>query len=325
MKDLLVGDIGGTNARFALWREQRLEAVRVLATADFATPQQAIRAYLEDLGQTLAEVDAVCLACAGPVRGDEFRFTNNHWRLNRPDFCRELGLSELLLINDFYAMALGMTRVRPEELTEVCPGSADPERPRLVIGPGTGLGVGTLLPLGDGLWRALPGEGGHVDLPIGSLREAELWQHLHRQQGHVSAENILSGSGLLTLYRASCALDGREAVLASPAEVTEAALAGEPYARQVLEQFCCFLGRVAGNNVLTLGARGGVYIAGGMVPRFADFFLASGFARCLRDKGLMSRYFDDIPVWLVRAEYPGLLGAGEALQRAMEGRQAGLA
>ncbi|WP_443192410.1 glucokinase [Pseudomonas indica] len=325
MKLGLVGDIGGTNARFALWRDERLEAVRVLATADFPTPEQAIRAYLDEIGQAVAEVDAVCLACAGPVRGDEFRFTNNHWRLNRPDFCRQLGLSELLLINDFSAMALGMTRVLPEELVEVCQGSIDPERPRLVIGPGTGLGVGTLLPLGDDLWRALPGEGGHVDLPIGSLREAELWRHLHGIQGHVSAENILSGSGLLTLYRASCALDGRETQLSSPAEVTDAALAGDAFAVQVLEQFCCWLGRVAGNNVLTLGARGGVYIAGGMVPRFADFFLVSGFVRCFREKGFMSRYFDDIPVWLVRAEYPGLLGAGVALQQAREGRQAGLA
>jgi glucokinase len=313
VKLALVGDIGGTNARFALWRDDALESVRVLPTAAYPRPEDAILAYLAELGQSPAEVDAVCLACAGPVHGDLFVFTNNHWRLSRTGFCAELGLSELLLINDFTAMALGMSRVREEELLEVCPGQVEPERPRLVIGPGTGLGVGTLLPLGEGRWGALPGEGGHVDLPVASLREAQLWRHLHGQFGHVSAENILSGGGLLTLYRASCTVDGREPLFATPAEVTAAALAGEAYAVEVLDQFCCWLGRVAGNNVLTLGARGGVYIAGGIVPRFAEFFRQSGFARSFADKGVMSRYFEGIPVWLVLAEYPGLMGAGVAL------------
>lgn len=317
MKLGLVGDIGGTNARFALWRNERLEAVRVLAVADFPTPEQAIRSYLETIGQDVAEVEAVCLACAGPVQGDEFRFTNNHWRLSRAEFCRRLGLCELLLINDFSAMALGMTRLRPDELMEICPGSADPERPRLVIGPGTGLGVGTLLPLGDGRWRALPGEGGHVDLPIGNLREMALWQVLYQRLGHVRAEDVLSGNGLLQLYRASCSVDGQEPVLASPAQITAAALAGDARAAAVLEQFCVWLGRVAGDDVLTLGARGGVYIVGGVVPRFAELFKASGFARALADKGCMSGYFDGIPVWLVTAEYPGLEGAGVALQQSL--------
>lgn len=322
MKSALVGDIGGTNARFALWHDGHLEAVRVLATADFASPEQAIRAYLAELGQPLAAVDAVCLACAGPVTGDEFRFTNNHWRLSRSAFCRELGLRELLLINDFSAMALGMTRLHGNQLLPVCPGEGEAGRPSLVIGPGTGLGVGTLLPLGDGRWGALPGEGGHVDLPVGNLREESLWKYLHMQLGHVSAESVLSGAGLLRLYQASCALDGRVQQLNSAAEVTAAALAGDLYAGAVLEQFCAWLGRVAGNNVLTLGARGGVYIVGGMVPRFAEFFLASGFARSFADKGCMSDYFQGIPVWLVTAEYPGLLGAGAALQQALAHSQA---
>lgn len=317
MKLALVGDIGGTNARFALWRDEQLESVRVLATADYPGPEPAIRAYLSELGLALGSVDSVCLACAGPVDGDLFRFTNNHWRISRSAFCRELQVRELLLINDFSAMALGMTRLRDDERLPVCPGTAEIERPCVVIGPGTGLGVGTLLALADGSWLALPGEGGHVDLPIGSPREAELWQQLYRQLGHVRAEDVLSGSGLLLLYRTVCALDGHEPRLSSPAEVTAAALAGDAVAVAVLEQFCCWLGRAAGNNVLSLGARGGVYIVGGVVPRFAEFFLASGFARCLRDKGCMSDYFDGIPVWLVTAEYPGLMGAGVALQQTL--------
>lgn len=317
MKLALVGDIGGTNARFALWRDERLESVRVLATADFACPEQAIARYLADLGLAPGSVAAVCLACAGPVSGEHFRFTNNHWRLARTAFCRELQVDELLLINDFSAMALGMTRLREHERVQVCPGIAEPGSPAVVIGPGTGLGVGTLLALDDGRWQALPGEGGHVDLPIGSLREAALWQQLFSQLDHVRAEDVLSGGGLLQLYRAVCALDGHAPRLASPAEVSAAALAGEPVAVEVLEQFCAWLGRVAGNNVLTLGARGGVYIVGGVVPRFAAFFQASGFARSFSSKGCMSGYFEGVPVWLVTAEYPGLEGAGVALQQAL--------
>ncbi|HSX86469.1 MAG TPA: glucokinase [Pseudomonas sp.] len=318
MKLALVGDIGGTNARFALWRDEELESVRVLPVADYPGPEQAIRVYLADLGLPLGSIDSVCLACAGPVDGDLFRFTNNHWQISRTAFCRELQVRELLLVNDFTAMALGMTRLHDDERISVCPGEAERDRPCVVIGPGTGLGVGTLLALADGSWRALPGEGGHVDLPIGTPREAELWQQLYRQLGHVRAEDVLSGGGLLQLYAAICALDGHAPRLSSPPEVTAAALAGDPVAGAVLEQFCCWLGRAAGNNVLTLGARGGVYIVGGVVPRFAELFLASGFAKSFRDKGRMSDYFDGIPVWLVTAQYPGLMGAGVALQQRLD-------
>jgi len=315
----LVGDIGGTNARLALWRDGRLDHVRVLSTAAFAGPEQAIRSYLDTLGRHADELDRVCLACAGPVSGDEFRFTNNHWVISRTAFCRDLGLSDLLLINDFSAMALGVTCLRQDELLDVRPGVVVADCPRLVLGPGTGLGVGTLLPDTRGGWHALAGEGGHVDLPIGSEREADLWSYLHRQLGHVSAENLLSGSGLVSLYRASCALDGKTLRFDSAAEVTRAALEGDAQAIAVLEQFCTWLGRVAGNAALTLGARGGVYLAGGMLPRFADFLVASGFLAAFQAKGEMSGYLMHIPVWLVTAEQPGLLGAGLALQRSLAG------
>lgn len=315
----LVGDIGGTNARFALWRDQQIESVRVLPTIDYPRPEDAICAYLRGVGQSVEALQAVCLACAGPVSGDEFVFTNNHWRLSRKAFCQELGLSDLLLINDFTAMALGMTRLREGELISVCEGQSELGRARLVIGPGTGLGVATLLPMPDGSWHALPGEGGHVCLPIGSVREAALWGRLHAKLGHVNAEAVLSGGGLLELYRASCALDGEPATLTAPAEVTAAALNGDATAAAVLEQFCVWLGRIAGDNVLTTGARGGVYLAGGIVPRFVEFFMRSGFRQSFRDKGCMSRYFDDVPVWMVTADYPGLEGAGVALQPLLEG------
>ncbi|MCO7516609.1 glucokinase [Pseudomonas guariconensis] len=318
MKALLVGDIGGTNARFALWRDNRLHAVQVLATADYTRPEQAIEAYLAEQGIGRGALAAVCLAVAGPVDGDEFRFTNNHWRLSRRAFCQALQVERLLLLNDFSAMALGMTRLQDGEYRQVCPGEADPARPALVIGPGTGLGVGTLLRLDEQRWLALPGEGGHVDLPVGNTREAAIHQQIHRQIGHVSAETVLSGGGLVRLYQAICALDGDTPRHKTPAQITDAALGGEPRAMAVIEQFCRFLGRVAGNNVLTLGARGGVYIVGGVIPRFAELFLHSGFAASFADKGCMSGYFEGLPVWLVTAEFSGLLGAGVALQQALQ-------
>ncbi|WP_342649582.1 glucokinase [Pseudomonas sp. REB1044] len=316
MKALLVGDIGGTNARFALWRDNGLHAVQVLATADYSSPEQAIEAYLHEQGIACGGVSDVCLSVAGPVDGDDFRFTNNHWRLNRTAFCNTLQVQRLLLLNDFSAMALGMTRLKPGEFVEVCPGQADQARPALIIGPGTGLGVGTLLNLNKH-WMALPGEGGHVDLPVGNAREAAIHQHIQGQIGHVSAETVLSGGGLVRLYQAICALDGAAAQHKTPAQITEAALGGEPRALAVIEQFSRFLGRVAGNNVLTLGARGGVYIVGGVIPRFVELFLRSGFATSFADKGCMSGYFPGVPVWLVTAEFSGLLGAGVALQQVL--------
>lgn len=317
MKVALVGDIGGTNARFALWRDDALHAVRVFATADYTSPEQAIGVYLAEQGIARGELDAVCLAVAGPVSGDEFRFTNSHWRLSRDAFCATLQVAHLLLINDFSAMALGMTRLRDNERTTVCEGEADLTRPALVIGPGTGLGVGSLLRLEEGRWLAMPGEGGHVDLPVGNAREAAIREVIAEQTGHVSAETVLSGGGLLRLYQAICSLDGHTPTLTSPAAITDAALAGEPLALAVIEQFSRFLGRVAGNNVLTLGGRAGVYIVGGVIPRFAGLFLRSGFAESFADKGCMSGYFKGVPVWLVTAEFAGLLGAGVALQQAL--------
>ncbi|MEB0077576.1 glucokinase [Pseudomonas sp. CCI3.2] len=316
MKLALVGDIGGTNARFAIWEDDTLHSVRVFPTIDYASPEKALEVYLEDLDLHPGEVGSVCLAVAGPVGGDEFHFTNSHWRISRSEFCAHLKVDNLLMVNDFTAMALGMTRLKDDEYLTVCHGIPEEGRPRVVIGPGTGLGVGTLIGLADNHWLALPGEGGHVDLPLGTPREAQIWARLMTEHEHVSAETILSGAGLLLLYKTSCSLDNLEPTLKSPAAITSAAVAGDPIAAAVLEQFCCWLGRVAGNNVLTVGGRGGVYICGGVIPRFSDFFMASGFARSFAEKGLMKDYFKGVPVWLVTAEYPGLMGAGVALQQA---------
>jgi glucokinase len=317
----MVGDIGGTNARFAIWEDDQLHSIRVFPTVDYASPEKALLIYLQDLELQLGDVGSICLAVAGPVTGDDFHFTNSHWKINRQKFCAALKIDNLIMVNDFTAMALGMTRLREDEYLTVRHGKGDPNAARVVIGPGTGLGVGTLIRTGASHWTAVPGEGGHVDLPVGTAREALLWTRLMAEHEHVSAETILSGAGLLLLYQVSCALDEIEPVLKSPAAITSAAVSGDPVASAVLEQFCVFLGRVAGNNVLTVGGRGGVYIAGGVIPRFVEFFKQSGFNKALAQKGLMKDYFKDVPVWLVTAEYPGLMGAGVALDQAAANRQ----
>ncbi|HCE7478730.1 TPA: glucokinase [Pseudomonas aeruginosa] len=315
----LVGDIGGTNARFALWRGQRLESIEVLACADYPRPELAVRDYLARIGESVANIDSVCLACAGPVGAADFRFTNNHWVINRAAFREELGLDHLLLVNDFSTMAWAASRLGADELVQVRAGSAQADRARLIIGPGTGLGVGSLLPLGGGRWEVLPCEGGHVDLPVTSPRDFALWQGLQARDGHVSAERALSGNGLLALYEISCALDGVAVRASSAAEVGALAMAGDAQADAVLEHFFLWLARVAGNAVLTVGALGGVYITGGIVPRFLERFIASGFAEAFARRGKTSgAYLQDVPVWVMTAEHPGLLGAGVALQQALD-------
>ncbi|WP_263141524.1 glucokinase [Pseudomonas sp. RIT-PI-AD] len=314
----LVGDIGGTNARFALWRSGHLNAVQVLACADYPRPELAVRDYLERQGIPLAAVDSVCLACAGPVSAADFRFTNNHWTINRAAFCAELGLRHLLLVNDFSTMAWAASRLGPEHLVLVREGVAQADRARLIIGPGTGLGVGGLLPLGDGRWTVLPCEGGHVDLPVTSERDFQLWLRLRERYGHVSAERVLCGNGLQALYELSCGLEGVEPRARNAAEVGALALAGDAQADAALEHFFLWLARVAGNAALTLGALGGVYVTGGIVPRFLERFRASGFADAFAARGKTSgAYLAEVPVWVMTAEHPGLFGAGVALQQAL--------
>lgn len=315
----LVGDIGGTNARFALWEAGHLRAIQVLATADFPSLEQALRYYLQGQGIQPEQLEALCLACAGPVLHDEFRFTNNHWEVNRKHLQAQLGSGPLWLINDFAAMALGVTRLPSEAQQLVLPGLAQPEQVRLVIGPGTGLGVAGLLPLDNGHWRALPGEGGHVGLPLSDARDVAIWQHLCQQLDYVEAESVLCGAGLVRLYRAMCAIEGQPCVLDSAPAITAAVATGDPLAIAALDQFCWWLGQVTGDAVLTLGAQGGVYLVGGILPRFTAFFCHSRFAAGLRQqRGTMRGFLEAVPVWLVQAPYPGLLGASVALQQQLD-------
>jgi len=309
----LVGDIGGTNARFALVRSGEVapEAIEVLPCSDYDNLDSAIGDYLQRSG--VAEVQKVCLAVASPVSGTQVRMTNNHWRFDSEEVRRHFGWSAFKVINDFTAMALGVPHVAADKLVHVCGGPGNASRPRLVIGPGTGLGVSGLVPLRHG-WVPLMTEGGHVDFAPTDETEMAVLRILKARFGRVSVERILCGQGLLNLYQAHAEIQDVAAPLDAPEKITAAALDhSDSLARYSLRHFCEILGRVAGNAVLTLGGTGGVYLCGGILPRFIDFFLESPFQKGFEDKGRMRPLLEATPVYVVTDSYTGLLGAAEAL------------
>ena len=315
----LVADVGGTNARFALVRpgdsELKLAHVHTLQCDDYDGLEDACRAYFSLAGINPDQVGRACMAFACPVDGEEIRFTNNHWRVRRSELVNSLGLTELKLLNDFTAMALGMLRIPDDECLPVGEGESSEGVARLVIGPGTGLGVSGLIPsCTSGNWIPLATEGGHVSFaPLDDIDGAVL-NYLQRQFGRVSVERILCGQGLLNLYQALCHIRGEFAKYYSPAAVSDSALAGDdPIAVETLRRFCRILGSVAGDSALTLGARGGVYLCGGILPRIETFFRQSDFRKAFEDKGRFRSYMERIPVWLCTADNPGLIGAAAAL------------
>ncbi|WP_152206921.1 glucokinase [Marinobacter changyiensis] len=309
----LVGDIGGTNARFALLQEGSVKplALEVLPCADYANLDEAVVDYLARAG--VDSVDEVCFAVASPVTGTQVRMTNNHWRFDIHAVQQQFGWRTFKVINDYTAMALGVLHVTNDKLVHVCGGPGNPARPKLVIGPGTGLGVSGLMPIRNG-WVPLITEGGHVDFAPTDETEAAILRILHARFGRVSVERILCGQGLLNLYQAHAELQGLAAPLDTPDKITAAALERQgTLAHQVLCHFCTILGRAAGNAALTLGSLGGVYLCGGILPRFIDFFLGSPFQSGFEDKGRMRPLMEFTPVYLVTDTYTGLLGAAEAL------------
>ena len=312
----LLADVGGTNARFAFQAAPGapLTDVRVLPAAGFDRLQDAMRAYLS--GVAPRTVDAAAIAIANPVTGDAVRMTNHHWAFSQREVQAELGLRNLRVINDFTALALALPDLPPEDLRQVGGGAGQAGAPRALVGAGTGLGVSGLLPDGHGGWLALEGEGGHVTLPAATARERLVMDGLARRYGHASAERVCSGQGLLDTFELLCAADNVALHgLDSAAAVTDAALHhGQPQALEALTMLCALLGSVAGNVALTLGARGGVYVGGGIVPRLGPWFDASPFRERFEDKGRFGDYLRDIPVWVITsAQSPALLGAARAL------------
>lgn len=312
----LIGDIGGTNARFALVTpgECAPRNIRTLPCADYPTLVDAAHAYLHAIGHAADQAPhEACLAVACPVHGDKIRMTNNHWEFSRSTAQSQLGLGVFKIINDFTAQALGIPHVPVHELVAIGDGQACERSVRLVIGPGTGLGVAGVFP-GLHAWIPLNTEGGHVTFAPTDAQEQALLPYFRSRYGRVSVERLLCGQGLLDLYHAHAGLAGTEAPYASPAEVTAAAGRGEPIAAETICRFLKILGDVCGDAALGLGARGGVYLCGGVLPRLLDWLPASDFRTAFTNKGRMHAYTAAIPTWVVTAPWTGLLGAAEALR-----------
>lgn len=307
----LLADVGGTNARFA-WQSAAfapISDVRVLPCAAFASIEEAIRHYLSSFNRPKPRVAVI--AIANPVDGDLIKMTNHHWSFSVSQVQRALGLDHLEVINDFTALALALPALQASDLKPIVHGQARPGSPIGLIGPGTGLGVSGLLPNGRGGWIPIQGEGGHVTLPALTERERWIARGLAKKYTHASAERAVSGQGLVDMFHLLCAADHRQpTTLTHPSEVTHLARQGHPQALECIHTLTAFLGTVAGNLALTLGAQGGIYIGGGVVPKLGDLFDPTLFRQRFEAKGRFAPYLSHIPVWLITTEQsPALEGA----------------
>jgi glucokinase len=303
----LIADIGATNARFALVDDRREPVrTRVLACSDYVGVEEAIGDYLRSEG--VGRPRAVALAVASPVTGDHVALTNNPWQFSIADLKQRLALDRLEVVNDFTANALALPRLGPRDRRQVGSGLPVAQMPIGVLGPGSGLGVSALVPA-DGGWIPLASEGGHATMPAATDREDAVLSLMRHRFDHVSAERALSGPGLVNLYAALAELDGVPAAGYTPAQITDPAIgAADRRCREATEMFCAMLGTVAGNLAVTLGARGGIYIAGGIVPKLGPVFDMSPFRARFEAKGRFRDYLAAIPTYVVTNPVPAFLG-----------------
>ncbi len=310
-KTLLVGDVGGTNARFALAHmvEGRpvLENHQSFPAAEHPTFLGGIKAYLDGCD---VKPTACVLAVAGPVTDGEIDLTNSPWRVSEAEL-ESLGLKPARLINDFEALAWGAPVVPADQLASLGgPDEGEEHTTVAVLGPGTGFGVSALVRDGRGGEMAMPSEGGHACFPPGDPIEDEILRILRKRYTRVSIERLICGPGLLNMHRALAEIDGRETHIDDPAQITQEAL-DDPrsHCGATLARFCAVLGAVAGDIALTTGARGGVYIAGGIAPRILPFLQASPFRERFERKGRFQDYMAAIPTKVILHKHAALLGA----------------
>lgn len=315
---LLVADIGGTNARFALAHTGtgaiELQQIRELHTADFASLADALRHYLQ-AGDLPTPARAV-LAVAAPVSGEQVRITNNPWHFSVSGLRRETGIAQLRLINDFAAVAYAVSRLPAEHLQHLggplLHSAAGREGRYAVLGPGTGLGVAHLL-IRQGEAVVIETEGGHVGFAPSSAEEREVLRLLLQEFPRVSWERLLSGPGLLNLYRALAQLRGETASLLQPAQITQAASEGrDTLALHAVQTFCALLGSFSGDVVLGSGAWDGLFLAGGVTPRLLPWLQEDRFRSHFEAKGRFSDLLARVPSLLVNHPHTGLYGAAAA-------------
>lgn len=309
----LIADIGATNTRLALVQPgSAMTHPRLMATDDYASLADAIDAYLA--AENARPTQAV-LAVAAPVTGDKVAMTNNPWTFSAEMLRKHFGFTHLRIINDFVANALAVPHLTDADRTQIGGGAPVARAPVGVLGPGSGLGVSILIPK-EGGYIPIQGEGGHVTMAAADERDAAVLALMRRRFDHVSAERFLSGPGIVNLYNALCELSGEPAASLTAAQITDAAIEDEyPRAREATEMFCAMLGTIAGNLALTIGARGGIYIAGGIVPKLGAKFAQSGFRARFEAKGRFHGYLAAIPTYVMTHPEPALLGAAKLLEQ----------
>ena len=312
----LLGDIGATNVRFALLSNDVLGSIKWFTVADFPRFTDAVTAFL-DCHCRHVSVRGALLAVAGPVANDRCMLTNSAWTIDASELCAAFSFAKVHILNDFEATALSLPLLTAADLYPVGGGKAVLGTPMAVLGPGSGLGVACFVP-GSQSSIVIASEGGHATMAATSDREDAIIDYLRRQFSHVSAERVVSGSGLENLYSAVIAIDGIEAPKRNAAEITNAALDGTcPVARAALDLFCAMLGTIAGNVALMFGARGGVFIAGGIAPRLTEYIARSEFRARFEHKGRFRQYLASIPSSIVVHPAATFMGLRSIAERAL--------
>ncbi|WP_333797776.1 glucokinase [Rheinheimera sp.] len=311
----IVADIGGTNARFSRVNLSTLELdhVVVYPCADFASLTLALSYYRST--QQLNDIAHVAVAIACPVNGDLVKMTNFHWQFSISQIKAELELAEFIVLNDFTAVAMSLPALKDNEKIKFGAGDSDATKLMAVLGAGTGLGVGHLIPTAHG-YIPLPGEGGHTDWTAQNEQEWFIQRYLAAHYGHVSPERLLSGPGIESLYLAIAAYRGLTVEPMSAADISSHALNGSnELCSAVIAQFFASLGALAGDLALTLSTFGGVYVAGGIVPKLLPLLEQSEFRSRFEAKGRFTDFNRRIATYVVTAEQPGLLGCAVYLKQ----------
>ncbi|MEA3130217.1 MAG: glucokinase, partial [Paraburkholderia sp.] len=318
----LLADIGGTNARFALeYSPGEIASVQVYPCADYPGVAEVIKKYLKDT--KIGRVNHAAIAIANPVDGDQVSMTNHDWSFSIEATRRALGFDTLLVVNDFTALAMALPGLTDAQRVQVGGGARRPNSVIGLLGPGTGMGVSGLIPADD-RWIALGSEGGHATFAPSDEREDIVLQYARKKWSHVSFERVAAGPGIEVIYRALAGRDKkRVAANVDTIEIVKRAMEGEPLAAESVDVFCGILGTFAGNIAVTLGALGGIYIGGGVVPRLGEFFARSSFRKRFEAKGRFEAYWQSVPTYVITAEYPAFLGVSAILAEQLSNRAGG--
>ena len=312
----LVADIGGTNARFgiAAWEDKGLSVsqIQIFRAGNFDSVRSAANAYLEAVQE---QPEQACFAVAGPVTTGKIAFTNSSWVLDVAQTIEGMSLTKLHVINDFQALAAGINYFPADGFMDIRRGTPETAKPVLVIGPGTGFGQALIVPVRTKDATIIPTEGGHVTFAPDNDLEIEILKFITQEHGRVSVERVLSGQGLINLHRALCAISDTPCEPMQASEITEAAVSRSlPVAVQAVDLFCAILGSVAGDATLSSGARGGIVLGGGILPKIRDILKNSEFESRFLNKGRMRSYLEQVPIRLIIKDGAALYGAAAILR-----------